>query len=74
LQALPNLVTPPNPNSFIHCVKRTRLAIAHLRQAAIVLDRLYECTWYCEEARAREKRLEEIANSVEEAVYGQAIS
>lgn len=59
-QAVSNLVNSPNPDNLARRVKRARMICAHLRQEALILDRLNECTWYSGEALAREERLEEI--------------
>ncbi len=59
-QVLPARINPPDPVDFARRVHRARLALAHLQKESDILDRLYECVWYGDEARARKARLEAI--------------
>jgi hypothetical protein len=56
-QTLPAPIQPADPADFARRVQRARLALAHLQKEAERLDRLNECRWYGDEARARAARL-----------------
>lgn len=59
-QTLPAHIQPADPADFARRVQRARLALTHLQKEADTLDRLNECVWYDEQARARLSRLAEI--------------